>query len=104
MKKTFRALILIALLPVLIACGGGSGTSALFGVIPGEASKTSNAIPIANAGLTQNVKAASTVTLDGTEQRREQRVIDVPLANGLKTSRQYCCAFFFYLTQANLFS
>jgi hypothetical protein len=69
MKNTFRALILIALLPVLISCGGGSGTSALFGVIPGEASKTSNAIPIANAGITQNVKSGSTVTLDGTASR-----------------------------------
>ena len=70
MKKTFRALILIAFLPVLISCGGGSGTSALFGVIPGETVKTTpNAIPTANPGLTQNVKAASTVTLDGTASR-----------------------------------
>ena len=69
MKNTFRALILIALLPVLISCGGGSGASALLGIIPGEASKTSNEIPIANAGITQNVKVGSLVTLDGTASR-----------------------------------
>ena len=70
MKQSLRALLLSALLPALIACGGGGGNSALLGLLPGEVSKpTPNTIPVANAGLIQNVNASSLVTLDGTASR-----------------------------------
>jgi len=70
MTKSLRALLLTALLPALIACGGGGGNSALLGLLPGEASKPSpNTIPVANAGLIQNVNVGSLVTLDGTASR-----------------------------------
>ena len=70
MTKSLRALLLTALLPALIACGGGGGNSALLGLLPGEVSKPSpNTIPVANAGLIQNVNVGSLVTLDGTASR-----------------------------------
>jgi len=70
MTKSLRALLLTALLPALIACGGGSDNSALLGLLPGEVNKPSpNTIPVANAGLIQNVNVASLVTLDGTASR-----------------------------------
>ena len=70
MNKTLRALILLALLPTLISCGGGGVNSALLGILPSEATQTSpNAIPVADAGLTQNVRVGSLVTLDGTASR-----------------------------------
>jgi len=72
MKKSLCALLLTALLPALISCGGGGGNSALLGILPGEISKpTANIIPVANAGLTQNVNFGSLVTLDGTASRDE---------------------------------
>jgi hypothetical protein len=72
MKKSLCALLLISLLPALISCGGGGQNSALLGILPGEISKpTSNIIPVANAGLTQNVNFGSLVTLDGTASRDE---------------------------------
>jgi hypothetical protein len=64
MNKTLRALILLALLPTLISCGGGGVNPALLGILPGEATKTTpNAIPVADAGLTQNVKVRSSTFL-----------------------------------------
>jgi hypothetical protein len=73
MMKTLRTLSLLALLPVLVSCGGGgdsgctTGLGALGGAICGGSSP--NTAPVANAGVTQNVKVASLVTLDGSGSR-----------------------------------
>ncbi len=72
MMKTLRALCLLALLPVLISCGGGggdcsTGLGALGGAICGNSSP--NTAPVANAGVTQNVTVGTLVTLDGSGSR-----------------------------------
>ena len=71
--KTLLNLSLLALLPVLISCGGGGDSSCSkgLGAIPGAlcGSSSPNTAPVANAGVTQNVKVASLVTLDGSGSR-----------------------------------
>ena len=73
--KTLRTLSLLALLPVLVSCGGGgdggctTGLGVLGGAICGSSSP--NTAPVANAGFTQNVKVATLVTLDGSGSRDE---------------------------------
>ena len=75
MMKTLRTLSLLALLPVLVSCGGGgdggctTGLGVLGGAICGSSSP--NTAPVANAGFTQNVKVATLVTLDGSGSRDE---------------------------------
>jgi hypothetical protein len=75
MMKTLRTLSLLALLPVLVSCGGGgdSGCAAGLGVLGGAicGSSSPNTAPVANAGVTQNVRVASLVTLDGSGSRDE---------------------------------
>ena len=73
--KTLRTLSLLALLPVLVSCGGGgdSGCATGLGVLGGAicGSSSPNTAPVANAGFTQNVKVATLVTLDGSGSRDE---------------------------------
>jgi len=73
--KTLRKLSLLALLPVLVSCGGGgdSGCATGLGVLGGAicGSSSPNTAPVANAGFTQNVKVATLVTLDGSGSRDE---------------------------------
>ena len=73
--KTLRKLSLLALLPVLVSCGGGgdSGCATGLGVLGGAicGSSIPNTAPVANAGFTQNVKVATLVTLDGSGSRDE---------------------------------
>ena len=73
MMKTLRNLSLLALLPILISCGGGGDSSCSkgLGAIPGAlcGNSSPNTAPVANAGVTQNVKVASLVTLDGSGSR-----------------------------------
>ena len=75
MMKTLRKLSLLALLPVLVSCGGGgdSGCATGLGVLGGAicGSSSPNTAPVANAGFTQNVKVATLVTLDGSGSRDE---------------------------------
>jgi hypothetical protein len=79
MMKTLRTLSLLALLPVLVSCGGGgdsgcaTGLGVLGGVICGSSSP--NTAPVANAGVTQNVRVATLVTLDGSGSRDENNDI-----------------------------
>jgi len=72
MTKSLRALCLLALLPVLVSCGGGGGDcstslGALGGVICNNSSP--NTAPVANAGVIQNVSVGTLVTLDGSGSR-----------------------------------
>lgn len=72
MTKSLRALCLLALLPVLVSCGGGGGDcstsiGALGGVLCGNSKP--NTAPVANAGVIQNVSVATLVTLDGSGSR-----------------------------------
>ena len=72
MTKSLRALCLLALLPVLVSCGGGGGDcatsiGALGGVLCGNSKP--NTAPVANAGIIQNVSVATLVTLDGSGSR-----------------------------------
>ena len=71
--KTLRNLSLLALLPILISCGGGgdSGCATGLGVLGGAlcGGSSPNTAPVANAGVTQNVRVASLVTLDGSGSR-----------------------------------
>ncbi len=72
MTKSLRALCLLALLPVLVSCGGGGGDcatsiGALGGVLCGNS--TPNTAPVANAGVIQNVSVGTLVTLDGSGSR-----------------------------------
>ena len=73
--KTLRTLSLLALLPVLVSCGGGgdSGCTTGFGALGGAicGSSSPNTAPVANAGVTQNVTVATLVTLDGSGSRDE---------------------------------
>ena len=73
--KTLRTLSLLALLPVLVSCGGGgdSGCATGLGVLGGAicGGSSPNTAPVANAGVTQNVRVASLVTLDGSGSRDE---------------------------------
>ena len=71
MKNTLRVTFVTLLTPLLIACGGGggSGCSAVLGLLPGAGCSTPNTAPVANAGVTQNVSTGSLVTLDGTGSR-----------------------------------
>ena len=72
MKTTLRVSFVALLSSLLVACGGGgsAGCSAVLGILPGAGCSTSsNAIPIANAGVTQNVTVGSLVTLDGSASR-----------------------------------
>ncbi len=72
MKTTLRVSVVALLSSLLVACGGGgsAGCSAVLGILPGAGCSTSsNAIPIANAGVTQNVTVGSLVTLDGSASR-----------------------------------
>ena len=73
MMKTLRNLSLLALLPILISCGGGgdSGCATGLGVLGGAlcGGSSPNTAPVANAGVTQNVRVASLVTLDGSGSR-----------------------------------
>ena len=75
MIKTLRNLSLLALLPILISCGGGgdSGCATGLGVLGGAlcGGSSPNTAPVANAGVTQNVRVASLVTLDGSGSRDE---------------------------------
>jgi hypothetical protein len=75
MMKTLRTLSLLALLPVLVSCGGGgdSGCATGLGVLGGAicGSSSPNTAPVANAGVTQNVRVATLVTLDGSGSRDE---------------------------------
>jgi hypothetical protein len=75
MMKTLRTLSLLALLPVLVSCGGGgdSGCATGLGVLGGAicGSSSPNTAPVANAGVTQNVRVTSLVTLDGSGSRDE---------------------------------
>lgn len=75
MIKTLRTLSLLALLPVLVSCGGGgdSGCSTGLGVLGGAicGGSSPNTAPVANAGVTQNVRVATLVTLDGSGSRDE---------------------------------
>ena len=75
MMKTLRTLSLLALLPVLVSCGGGgdSGCATGLGVLGGAicGGSSPNTAPVANAGVTQNVRVASLVTLDGSGSRDE---------------------------------
>ena len=67
MRLSFVAL----LTSLLVACGGGGGCSATLGLLPGAGCNNSspNAVPVANAGVTQNVITGSLVTLDGSASR-----------------------------------
>ena len=72
MNNTLRLTFLVLLTPLLISCGGGgsTGCSAVLGILPGAGCNSSpNAIPIASAGVTQNVTTGSVVTLDGSASR-----------------------------------
>jgi hypothetical protein len=79
MMKTLRTLSLLALLPVLVSCGGGgdSGCATGLGVLGGAicGSSSPNTAPVANAGVTQNVSVATLVTLDGSGSRDENNDI-----------------------------
>jgi hypothetical protein len=79
MMKTLRTLSLLALLPVLVSCGGGgdSGCATGLGVLGGAicGSSSPNTAPVANAGVTQNVRVATLVTLDGSGSRDENNDI-----------------------------
>jgi len=71
--NTLRTLGLLTLIPILISCGGGgdSGCSTGLGVFGGAicGSSSPNNVPVANAGMTQNVNVATLVTLDGSGSR-----------------------------------
>ena len=71
--KTLRTLSLLALIPVLVSCGGGgdSGCSTGLGVLGSVvcSKDTPNTLPVANAGVIQNVKVTTLVTLDGSGSR-----------------------------------
>ena len=71
MKNTLRVTFVTLLTPLLIACGGGggSGCSAVLGLLPGAGCSTPNTVPVASAGVTQNVITGSLVTLDGSGSR-----------------------------------
>jgi hypothetical protein len=73
MMNTLSTLGLLALIPFLISCGGGgdSGCSTGLGVLGGAicGSSSPNNVPVANAGMTQNVNVATLVTLDGSGSR-----------------------------------
>ena len=71
MKNTLRVTFVTLLTPLLIACGGGggSGCSAVLGLLPGAGCSTPNTPPVASAGVTQNVTTGSLVTLDGSGSR-----------------------------------
>ena len=73
MKTTWRLSFIALLSSLLVACGGGGGgggCSAVLGILPGAGCNSStNTIPVANAGVTQNVTTASLVTLDGSASR-----------------------------------
>ncbi len=73
--KTLRTLSLLALFPVLVSCGGGgdSGCATGLGVLGGAicGGSSPNTAPVANAGVTQNVRVATLVTLDGSGSRDE---------------------------------
>jgi hypothetical protein len=72
MKNTMRVSFVAMLTSLLVACGGGGsgGCSAVLGILPGAGcSSTPNAVPVANAGVTQNVSVGSLVTLDGSGSR-----------------------------------
>ena len=73
MKTTLRLSFIALLSSLLVACGGGGGgggCSAVLGILPGAGCNSStNTIPVANAGVTQNVTTASLVTLDGSASR-----------------------------------
>ena len=71
MKNTLRVTFVTLLTPLLIACGGGggSGCSAVLGLLPGAGCSTPNTAPEASAGVTQNVTTGSLVTLDGSGSR-----------------------------------
>jgi hypothetical protein len=71
MKNTLRVTFVTLLTPLLIACGGGggSGCSAVLGLLPGAGCSTPNTAPVASAGVTQNVTTGSLVTLDGSGSR-----------------------------------
>ncbi len=73
MMKTLRTLSLLALIPVLVSCGGGgdSGCSTGLGVLGSVvcSKDTPNTLPVANAGVIQNVKVTTLVTLDGSGSR-----------------------------------
>ena len=68
--KTLRNLSLLALLPILISCGGGgdSGCATGLGVLGGAlcGGSSPNTAPVASAGSAQTVTVTATVTLDGT--------------------------------------
>jgi hypothetical protein len=59
----------IALLSLLVACGGGgdAGCSAGLGILVGAAACSKNDAPLANAGVLQNVSAGALVRLDGSK-------------------------------------
>ena len=73
MKTTLRLSFIALLTSLLVACGGGGGgggCSAVLGILPGAGCNSSpNTIPVANAGVTQNVTTGSLVTLDGSASR-----------------------------------
>ena len=72
MTKSLRALCLLALLPVLVSCGGGgSDCASSLGVLGGAicGSSSPNTAPVANAGILQNVSVGTLVTLDGSGSR-----------------------------------
>ena len=71
MKTTMRLSFVALLTSLLVACGGGGGCSATLGLLPGAGCNNSspNAVPVANAGVTQNVITGSLVTLDGSASR-----------------------------------
>lgn len=69
--KILKYLFALALLPLLISCGGGGGCKASLGVLSGDCSADSavtgggNVAPVADAGVNQTVLMGATVTLDG---------------------------------------
>lgn len=69
-RKIGAALLLVS---ALTACGGGGGgCSAGLGAVLGSTglcSESSNQVPLADAGRTQNVQAGAVVTLDGSLSR-----------------------------------
>jgi NADPH-dependent 7-cyano-7-deazaguanine reductase QueF-like protein len=72
MKTTLRLSFIALLSSLLVACGGGGGggCSAALGLLPGAGCNSSpNTVPVANAGVTQNVTTGSLVTLDGSASR-----------------------------------
>jgi len=63
MKNTFKFLMLTIGAMVLVACGGGGSSSSLPSSTP--AAQPLNNVPVANAGINQNVQVNALVTLNG---------------------------------------